>query len=106
MWDAAFSGFCPECALNGEKSRMRLNSYDFFECEKTRLQIAIPYPGFMAVVLNFRGKGELRTTIAYADEADNGEFLSPQSVARFPYCGDKIFSDEEEFRQYLTLIKA
>jgi hypothetical protein len=105
MWDQFFDGYCPESKLAGEKVRMRLNSNDFFESEKTGLQIAISYPGVHAVVLKFRGKGDFRKTVNYAHEVENGELLSPQLVDRFPYCGDNIFSDENEFRDYVNYIK-
>jgi hypothetical protein len=102
MWNQIFDGYCPESLLNGEKVRMRLNSNDFFESEKTGLQIAISYPGVQAVVLKFRGKGDFRKTVTYADEIENGELLSPQFVESFPYCGAEIFGSEEEFRDYLN----
>lgn len=101
MWSQLFDGYCPESRLEGEKVRMRLNFHDFFESEKTGLQIAISYPGVHAVVLKFRGKGDFRRTVTYADEVENGELLSPQLVERFPYCGDELFMSEEEFRDYL-----
>lgn len=101
MWNQLFDGYCPESRLEGEKVRMRLNSHDFFESEKTGLQIAISYPGVHAVVLKFRGKGDFRRTVTYADEVENGELLSPQLVERFPYCGDELFRNEVEFRNYL-----
>ena len=44
-WD----GYCPECLMEGKRSRMRLNDYDFFECEKCRLQIVLTFPGFLAM---------------------------------------------------------
>jgi len=44
------------------------------------LQIAISFPGVQAVVLNFRGKGDFRKTVNYADDVENGELLSPQVV--------------------------
>jgi hypothetical protein len=104
MWDQLFDGYCPESKLLGEKVRMRLNANDFFESEKTGLQIAISYPGVNAVVLNFRGKGDFRKTVQYAHEVENGELLSPQLVDRFPYCGDEVFGSESEFRDYLKEI--
>jgi hypothetical protein len=105
MWNQLFDGYCPESKLDGEKVRMRLNAHDFFESEKTGLQIAISFPGVQAAVLNFRGKGDFRKTANYADEAENGELLSPQMVDRFPYCCDELFGDENEFREYLIEIK-
>jgi hypothetical protein len=101
MWSQLFDGYCPESSLDGEKVRMRLNSNDFFESEKTGLQIAISYPGVQAVVLKFRGTGDFRKTATYADEVENGEFLSLQLVDRFPFCGNELFQDENEFRGYL-----
>ena len=105
MWNKFFDGYCPESKLNNEKVPMRLNANDFFESEKTGLQIAISYPGVHAVVLKFRGKGDFRKTVNYAHEVENGELLSPQLVDRFPYCGGNIFSDENEFRDYVNYIK-
>jgi hypothetical protein len=105
MWDQLFDGYCPESKLDGEKVRMRLNANDFFESEKTGLQIAISYPGVQAVVLKFRGKGDFRKTVNYAHEVENGEMLSPQVVDRFPFCGSELFGDEQEFTDYLKEIK-
>jgi hypothetical protein len=101
MWNQIFDGYCPESRLEGEQVRMRLNSHDFFESEKTGLQIAISYPGVQAVALKFRGKGDFRKTVTYADEVENGELLSPQLVDRYPYCGDELFMSEGEFKDYL-----
>ena len=101
MWDQLFDGYCPESKLAGEKIKMRLNENDFFESEKTGLQIALSYPGVNAVVLNFRGRGKFRNTIKYAHEVENGELLSPQMTERFPYCDERIFGNENEFHDYL-----
>ena len=35
--DYDWNGFCPESFLKGEHVRMKLNSYDFYESEKTGL---------------------------------------------------------------------
>ncbi len=105
MWDQFFDGYCPESKLEGEKVKMRLNANDFFESEKTGLQIAISYPGVHAVVLKFRGSGKFRNTVKYAHEVENGELLSPQLVERFPYCGDELFKGEDGFRNYLNDVK-
>lgn len=104
MWNQIFDGYCPESKLSDEKVPMRLNANDFFESEKTGLQIAISYPGVNAVILNFRGEGKFRKTIQYAHDVENGEFLSPQVVDRFPFCGDDIFGNEGEFRDYLIIV--
>src|SRR5471030_3520850 len=98
MWNQIFNGYCPECKLNDEDVRMRLNSNDFFESEKTGLQIAISFPGVQAAVLNFRGSGDFRKTIQYAHDAENGEMLSPQVVDRFPFCGDNLLGNENEYK--------
>jgi hypothetical protein len=100
-----FNGYCPECKLNGENVPMRLNSNDFFESEKTGLQIAISFPGVQAVVLNFRGSGDFRKTIQYAYDVENGELLSPQMMDRFPFCGDEVFGNEDEFISYINDLK-
>ena len=105
MWNQVFDGYCPESKLDGDKVNMRLNAYDFFESEKTGLQIAISFPGVQAAVLNLRGNGDFRKTIQYAHEVENGEMLSPQMVDRFPFCGDELFGDEQEFIEYLKKIK-
>ncbi|MFI5138914.1 MAG: hypothetical protein ACHQIM_13910 [Sphingobacteriales bacterium] len=105
MWNKLFDGYCPESKLDGEKARMRLNANDFFESERTGLQIAISYPGVNAVVLNFRGEGDFRKTIQYAHEVENGELLSPRVLDRFPFCGDELFGDEQGFTDYLKKIK-
>jgi hypothetical protein len=69
------------------------------------LQIAISYPGIQAVVLKFRGKGDFRKTVSYADEVENDEMLSPQLIDRFSFCGDELFGNEQEFKDYLKEIK-
>jgi hypothetical protein len=105
MWNQIFNGYCPECKLNGEDVPMRLNAHDFYESEKTGLQIAISFPGVQAAVLNFRGKGKFRKTVSYAHDVENGEYLSPQVVDGFPFCGNDVFQDEDEFADYLKEIK-
>jgi len=105
MWNQLFDGYCPESKLLGERVKMRLNAHDFFESEKTGLQIAISYPGVNAVVLNFRGDGKFRKTINYAHEVENGELLSPQVMDEFPLCGDKLFGSENEFRDYVNGVR-
>ena len=91
-----WNGYCPECSLNGEQGRMALNLNDFYECEKSQLQLAIPFPGVQAVVMNFRGKSKFRSTKTYADTVENGELLFLQDTDKFPYSeGDPIESDEQ-----------
>ncbi len=79
-WD----GYCPESYLKGKKVRMRLNSWDFFESEETGLQMAV-HRGVLAIILNFRGKGDFRFTKNYADEVVNGELLTTQTSDNFPF---------------------
>ena len=105
MWNQIFDGYCPECKLNGEDVPMRLNANDFFESEKTGLQIAISFPGVQAAVLNFRGKGKFRKTVNYAHDVENGELLSPQTMDGFPFCDAELFGNIEEFTDYLKEIE-
>jgi len=100
-WD----GFCPESFLKGEKVRMKLNRHDFYESEKTGLQIALSYPGFLAAVLNFRGKGKFKTVDSFADKAFNYEILSKQESDRFPFCGNELMQDTKMLSEYISTIK-
>ena len=101
MWN----GYCPESYLKGKKVRMRLNRNDFFESEETGLQIAI-LSGVQAIILNFRGKGDFRSTINYADEIENGEMLSPQNSQYPPFNNPTtIFNNSKEIEEYINNIK-
>ena len=100
MWN----GYCPESLLIGRTIRMRLNQYDFFESEKTGLQICI-IPGIQAVIMNFRGKGKFRTTANYGDEVENGEILSPQNSDRPPFNNPTTaFGESDEIEKYIGTI--
>ena len=99
-WD----GYCPESALEGKRVRMRLNSDDFYESEATGLQIAI-WPGLQAIIMNFRGRGEWRSTITFADEIENGELLSPQTTDSAPFNNGELFKGEEEVVDFISKIK-
>lgn len=100
-----WNGFCPESYLQGNEVRMRHNSNDFFESEKTGLQVAFMFPGVQAVVMNFRGEGKFRQTEKYADEVFNSEILSKQNSDKPPFCDTDFMQDEETLRDYLATIK-
>ena len=100
FWD----GYCSECMLNDKQSRMLLNNYDFFECEYCSLQMAIPYPGLQAVVLNFRGKHKFHSSKTYADKVNNSELLYVQTLDRFPFC-EKTQVDAEDLKNFISQIK-
>ncbi len=99
-----WKGHCPESLLQGKRIRMRLNNWDFYESEATGLQIAL-LQGVQAIILNFRGKGEFRSTPEYGDEVYNGEYLSPQTAKSFPFNNGKIFETGEENENYIKGIK-
>jgi hypothetical protein len=81
---------------------MRLNRHDFFESEETGLQICL-IPGALAVILNWRGKGEFRSTPVYGDEEAGGEVLGPQVTDRPPFNVSGVkFSDTEALKQHLS----
>jgi hypothetical protein len=102
--DTYWTGYCPESALKGELVKMRLNTYDLFESEKTGLQIAI-YPGVHAIILKTRGNGKFRHTLTFGLDIVNGEILSPQTIERPPFNEGAIFNEIEEVVNYIKTIK-
>lgn len=99
-----WNGYCPESLLKDKQVKMRLNKNDFYESEETGLQIAV-LSGAQAVILNFRGNGDFRSTISYADEIENGEFLSPQNTERPPFNNPtEVFESNKEIENYLSQI--
>ncbi len=102
MWN----GHCPESLIDDKDVRMRLNRHDFFESEATGLQICIVVPGVQAVILNWRGKGNFRTTETYGDEIENGEILSPQNMDMPPFNWPVIvFEGEDDIKEYIAKLK-
>ena len=102
--DQMWNGYCPESWLKGKQVKMRLNKNDFYESEETGLQIAV-LSGVQAVILNFRGTGDFRSTISYADEIENGELLSPQNTERPPFNNPtEVFQDSEQIENYINNI--
>ena len=100
-----WNGFCPESNLKGKQVRMRLNQWDFYESEETRLQICV-LTGVQAVILNFRGEGTFRSTPSYADDIESGEMLSPQNTSRAPFNSPtEVFGSSEEVEKYIAAIK-
>ena len=103
--DQIWNGYCPESYLKGRQVRMRLNRNDFYESEETGLQIAL-LSGIQAVIMNFRGKGNFRSIINYADEIENGELLSPQNTDKPPFNNPpSVFTESNEIEDYLKSIK-
>ncbi len=99
-----WNGYCPESLLKGKRVRMKLNDWDFFEREETGLQVAV-LKGVQAIILNFRGNGEFRFTPEYADDIEQGEFLSPQTSERMPFNNGEIFNSAEDVEEYIKGIK-
>ncbi len=100
MWN----GYCPESWLKGKTVRMRLNQWDFYESEETRLQICLW--GVQAIILNFRGEGKFRSTPTFGDEIEGGEMLSPQNNSRQPFNSPTvIFNNSEEIETYINSIE-
>ena len=102
--DQMWNGYCPESWLKGKRVKMRLNQNDFYESEETGLQIAV-LSGVQAVILNFRGTGDFRSTTSYADEIENGELLSPQNTEKPPFNNPtEVFQDSEQIENYINNI--
>lgn len=103
-----WNGYCPECWLKGEKVRMKLNSDDFFECEKSGLQIVLTFPNFFASILKFRGKGKWRSNPDYAHELQRDEILCRQISDKVPFLDSELnidyaqFKNSEEIERYIN----
>ncbi len=96
-----WSGYCPECLLEGNVVRMRLNKDDFYESVETGLQVCM-IPGVQAVILKWRGTGDFREAITYASESDAGELLSPQNTDHAPFNSPtETFEDGDALKKYL-----
>jgi len=85
-----FDGYCPESMLKGEKVEMRLNEMDFWESEKTGLQMTI-FPPF-AAILQWRGDGKFRKSKDVASAKHHGLLLTKAQVKD----GSEIYPDEKE----------
>jgi len=102
--DLFWNGYCPESYLNGKQVKMRLNRNDFYESEETGLQIAV-LSGVQAIIMNFRGEGKFKSTASYADEIENGEYLSPQTMDSPPFNNGEVFGSSHEVGAYIELVK-
>lgn len=101
-----FDGYCPESKLKGEKIEMKLNEMDFWESEKTGLQITI-FPPY-AVVLRFRGKGEFRNSKQVASNKCKGLLLvKSQEILGSEIFPDQngVFYDSWDLQEYIYHIK-
>ena len=96
-----WNGRCPQCELKENSSRMRLNRDDFFECENCHLQVVLTATGLMATILKFRGEGEFKISIDYADTLDRNEFLCPQTREGIPFTRNEIFNNNQQVVDYL-----
>ncbi len=87
-----FDGYCPESKLKGEVVEMKLNDMDFWESEKTGLQITI-FPPY-AAILQWRGEGKFRKTKAVASKNQNNiGLLLTKSQSQ---SGCELFPDEKQ----------
>ena len=100
-----WNGYCPECMLNDKHSILILNRNDFFECEICNLQMAIPYSGVQAVIMNFRGKRNFHSSKTYSDTVENGELLFLQTLESFPFSNNAIVQTVDELKTFIALIK-
>ena len=101
MFDGYLDDLCPECLLNEVNSHLLLNDSDFYECPKCNLQISFrEYP--IATVLNFRGKGKIRTE----KKVDNfGAGLAPMDSNSKKFLStSQLFEDENSFKEYISKI--
>ena len=104
MFDGYLDDLCPECLLDEANSYLLLNDSDFYECPKCNLQISFrEYP--IATVLNFRGKGKIRTEKKSISDEDFGAGLAPMDSNSKKFLStSKLFEDENSFKEYISKI--
>ncbi len=100
-----WNGYCPESELKGEKIRMRLNQNDFYESEKTGLQIGFMFPGVQAVIMKKRGQGKFNHVKTFADDKFNFEILSKQTMNNPPFCETDLIQNISDLSEYLIAVK-
>ena len=100
-----FDGFCPESKLEGQQVEMRLNDMDFWESEKTGLQIVISEP--FAVILRWRGNGKFRASSSNASDLHYGLLLTKSLTEKGKEIlpnEKEIFASDNELKDYLDKI--
>ena len=85
-----FDGYCPESKLKGEQVEMRLNDMDFWESEKTGLQMTV-FPPY-AAILQWRGEGKFREQNDISATSHKGLLLAKAKRNT----GSEIFPDETQ----------
>ena len=85
-----FDGYCPESKLKGEQVEMRLNDMDFWESEKTGLQMTV-FPPY-AAILQWRGAGKFREQSNAKATTHKGLILAKAKRNT----GSEIFPDETQ----------
>lgn len=85
-----FDGYCPESRLQGEQVEMRLNEMDFWESEKTGLQMTV-FPPY-AAILQWRGDGKFKEQREFKATDHKGLLLAKAQRKT----GCEIFPDEKQ----------
>jgi hypothetical protein len=85
-----FDGYCPESRLKDEQVEMRLNQMDFWESEKTGLQMTV-FPPY-AAILQWRGEGKFKEHTEIKATAHRGLLLAKAQRKT----GCEIFPDEKQ----------
>ena len=57
-----------------------------------------------AIILNFRGKRNFRSTKIFGNEIEDVEYLSPQNTETPPFNNGEVFKDNEEIDRYIATI--
>lgn len=108
-YDGFIRGYCIECWLNNQWVDLMLNSDDFFECSKCRLQLKRYADGF--VIMRFRGQGRIKEGAARLALRDcmtmEDKPLYPLYGVRGSLISSEFFAlvDEGELRAYLQSVK-
>jgi len=95
-----YNGYCPECAMNGQITDMKLNKNDLWECPEDHLQIAALQ--VFAIILWQRGEGVFREPPVYASDTVSGDAVLVESASIWIEPTAELFNSDEDLRQYLS----
>lgn len=100
------NGYCPQCFfIDKKKVSMLVNSSDYFECPRCKLQILNYAPSKIAAILPTRGKGKIFSTECSEIWIKNYTISKAKVVANSIEPELSFFYSIKELKSYLDSIK-